>query len=39
MNQLIVVAFDHFDDARNALNQLRSIERAGRVRFEDTALV
>ena len=39
MNQLIVVAFDHFDDARNALKSLRSIEGEGRIRFEDTALV
>lgn len=39
MNQLIVIAFDHFDDARNALKSLRSIERGGRIRFEDTAVV
>ena len=39
MNQLIVLAFDHFDDARSALQSLRSLEREGRVRFEDTALV
>jgi uncharacterized membrane protein len=39
MNQLIVVAFDHFDDARNAMKSLRSLERAGRIRFEDTAIV
>lgn len=39
MNQLIVVAFDHFDDARSALKSLRALEREGRVRFEDTALV
>lgn len=39
MNQLIVLAFDHFDDARNALKALRALERAGRIRFEDTALV
>ena len=39
MNQLIVVAFDHFDDARAALGSLRALEREGRVRFEDTALV
>jgi len=39
MNQLVVVAFDHFDDARNALRSLRELERAGRIRFEDTALV
>jgi uncharacterized membrane protein len=39
MNQLIVVAFDHLDDARNALARLRSLERDGRVSFEDTALI
>jgi uncharacterized membrane protein len=39
MNQLIVVAFDHFDDARNAMASLRSLEAAGRIRFEDTAVV
>jgi uncharacterized membrane protein len=39
MNQLIVVAFDHFDDARTALSSLRGLERAGRISFEDTAIV
>lgn len=39
MNQLLVVAFDHFDDAREALRQMRSLEGEGRVHFEDTALV
>jgi uncharacterized membrane protein len=39
MNQLIVIAFDHFGDARDALSGLRSLEREGRIRFEDTALV
>ncbi|HEV8516149.1 MAG TPA: DUF1269 domain-containing protein [Candidatus Limnocylindrales bacterium] len=39
MNQLIVVAFDHFDDARNAMKSLRALEHDGRIRFEDTALV
>jgi uncharacterized membrane protein len=39
MNQLIVVAFDHFDDARTAMARLRSIEKEGRISFEDTALV
>lgn len=39
MNQLIVIAFDHFDDARSALNSLRALEGEGRVKFEDTALV
>jgi uncharacterized membrane protein len=39
MNQLIVVAFDHFDDARNALERIRSLEREGRISLEDTALI
>ena len=39
MNQLIVVAFDHFDDARTAMASLRALEREGRIRFEDTAIV
>jgi uncharacterized membrane protein len=39
MNQLLVMAFDHFDDARNALKGLRALEREGRIRFEDTAIV
>lgn len=39
MNQLIVVAFDHFEDARKAMGGLRALERDGQIRFEDTALV
>ena len=39
MNQLIVIAFDHFGDARDAMKGLRSLEREGRIRFEDTAIV
>jgi len=39
MNQLIVIAFDRFDDARAALKTLRGLEADGRIRFEDTALV
>ena len=39
MNQLIVIAFDHFGDARTAMSDLRGLERAGRIRFEDTAIV
>jgi uncharacterized membrane protein len=39
MNQLIVIAFDHFDDARSAMKRLRELERVGRIRFEDTAIV
>ena len=36
---LIVIAFDHFADARTAMNGLRTLEHAGQVRFEDTAIV
>jgi uncharacterized membrane protein len=39
VNDLLVVAFDHFDDARTAMASLRNLEREGRIRFEDTALV
>lgn len=39
MNELIVIAFDHFDDARNAMAGLRSLEREGQIAFEDTAIV
>jgi uncharacterized membrane protein len=39
MNQLIVIAFDHFDDARSAMRDLRNLEGQGQIRFEDTAIV
>jgi uncharacterized membrane protein len=39
MTQLIVIAFDHFGDARNAMAALRSLERQGQIGFEDTAIV
>ena len=39
MNQLLVIAFDHFDDARSAMRDLRNLEHDGRIRFEDTALI
>ncbi len=39
MNQLIVVAFDHIDAAREALRSLRDLERRGEISFEDTAIV
>ena len=39
MNELIVVAFDSVDDARNAMKRLRSLEGEGRISFEDTAIV
>jgi uncharacterized membrane protein len=39
MNELIVVAFDHLDDARTAMKRLRDLEGQGRIAFEDTAIV
>lgn len=39
MNHLLVIAFDHFDDARAAMAGLRTLERDGQVSFEDTAIV
>jgi uncharacterized membrane protein len=39
MNQLIVIGFDHFDNAREAMQALRGLERDGRIRFEDTAVI
>lgn len=39
MNELVVVAFDRFEDAREALSGLRRLEDLGQVKFEDTALV
>ena len=39
MSQLVVVGFNQLEDARNAMGRLRSLERAGRIRFEDTAIV
>jgi uncharacterized membrane protein len=39
MNHLLVIAFDHFDDARTAMAGLRALEHDGQVRFEDTAIV
>lgn len=39
MNQLIVVSFDHFDDAKTAMASLRSLEGSGQISFEDTAIV
>lgn len=37
--ELIVIAFDHFDDARAAMAGLRALERDGQIRFEDSAIV
>ena len=39
MSDLIVIGFDSPDDARNALKGLRSVERTGGIKFEDTAVV
>jgi uncharacterized membrane protein len=39
MNELIVVTFDHLEDARKAMRTLRDLEGDGRVRFEDTAII
>lgn len=39
MSQLVVVGFNHLDDARRAMKRLRDLERAGKIRFEDTAIV
>jgi uncharacterized membrane protein len=39
VNQLLVIAFDHFDDARTAMHDLRQLEAKGLIRFEDTAIV
>jgi uncharacterized membrane protein len=39
MNHLLVIAFDHFDDARTAMTGLRALEGDGQVSFEDTAIV
>jgi uncharacterized membrane protein len=39
VNQLVVIAFDHFDDARSAMRDLRELEAQRLIRFEDTAIV
>ena len=39
MSQLIVVGFDHLEDARAAMRRLRELEAEGRIKFEDTAIV
>ena len=39
MSQVVVVAFDSEDQARSALGSLRSIEKEGLVKFEDTAII
>jgi uncharacterized membrane protein len=37
--ELIVVSFDHLEDARKTMKALRDLEGQGHVRFEDTALI
>jgi uncharacterized membrane protein len=39
MNQLIVVAFDHLEDARKAMKRLRELESHDKIHFEDTAII
>jgi uncharacterized membrane protein len=39
MSQLVVVGFNQLEDARNAMKRLRDLEHAGRISFEDTAIV
>ena len=39
MKELFVIGFDTEDDARAALKSLRSLEKEGRIHFEDTAVV
>jgi uncharacterized membrane protein len=39
MSQVVVVSFDSENDARSALASLRSLEKEGLVKFEDTAVL
>ena len=40
MSQLVVVGFNHLKNLyRDAMRRLRDLERAGQIRFEDTAVV
>ena len=39
MSQLVVVGFTNVEDARTAMKRLRGLEHAGRISFEDTAIV
>jgi uncharacterized membrane protein len=39
VNDLIVVAFDHLEDAQAAMRSLRGLEKESKVSFEDTAIV
>ena len=39
MNDLIVVSFDHLDDAREAMRHIRTLEKDGQIELEDTAVI
>ena len=39
MSQLVVLGFDSEDQAQAALKGLRGLEKAGRISFEDTAVI
>jgi uncharacterized membrane protein len=39
MSQVVAISFDSENDARSALASLRSLEQAGQIHFEDTAIV
>jgi uncharacterized membrane protein len=39
MSDLIVVAFDHLEDARKAMRHLRELEGLGQIELEDTAIL
>jgi uncharacterized membrane protein len=39
MSQVVVVSFESEADAQSALKSLRSLEQAGAIHFEDTAIV
>ena len=39
MSQLVVVGFNKLEDARDAMKRLRDLEHAGRIAFEDTAVL
>jgi uncharacterized membrane protein len=39
MSQVVAISFTSEDDARSALASLRSLEKEGQIKFEDTAVV
>jgi uncharacterized membrane protein len=39
MSQLVVVGFNQLENARDAMRRLRGLESAGKIKFEDTAVV